>query len=326
MSLLQRLFGATAPATPKLSLVVVVYRMPRQAINTLYTLSPAYQLDAAEQDYEVIVVENSSSAPMGEAPATQFASNVKYFYREETQPTPVPAALFGAEQARGNIIGMMIDGARMASPGLVRNVLGASLSSANAVVAVPGYHLGHKLQQEAVNHGYDEAEEIRLLESVAWQENGYRLFDIACVSGSCKGGFFRPNAESNCLCMPRHIWQAVEGIEPRFTATGGGQANPDLYKRVCEHPLTDLVITPGEGTFHQFHGGVTTGTRGDVRAQHMQDHFEQYKALRGRYYKPPTTQARLYGKVSAHAMPFMRRSVEIAHHHPIVDDAHGGQK
>ncbi len=326
MSILKRLFGAKAPATPKLSLILVVYKMPRQAINTLYTLSPAYQRDVAEEDYEVIVMENSSSAPMGEAAATQYAGNVTYFYRQETQPTPVPAALFGAEQARGNIIGMMIDGARMASPGLVHNILGASHSSANAVVAVPGYHLGLTLQQEAVNHGYDEAEEMRLLESIAWQEDGYRLFDIACVSGSCKGGFFRPNAESNCLCMPRHIWEAVGGIDPRFTETGGGQANPDLYKRVCEHPLTDLVITPGEGTFHQFHGGVTTGTKGDVRERHMQNHFEQYKSLRGRYYKPPTTQARLYGKVSANAMPFMRRSVEFAHNHPVSDIPVGDQK
>lgn len=323
MSLLRRLFGAPAAAKPKLSLIVVVYKMPRQAANTLYSLSPQYQQGVAEQDYEVIVVENSSPAPLGASGATQHAANVSYFYREENQPTPVPAALFGAAQANGDIIGMMIDGARMASPGLVHAILGANRTSPNVVVAVPGYHLGHQLQQEAVNHGYDETEEMRLLDSIAWPEDGYRLFDIACVSGSGKSGFFRPNAESNCLCMPRHIWDAVGGIDPRFTETGGGQANPDLYKRVCELPQTDLVITPGEGTFHQFHGGVTTGTPREEREQHMHNHFEQYKSLRGGYYKAPTTQARLYGKVPANAMRFMQRSVEIAHNQPLPGDSEG---
>jgi len=321
MSLLKRLFGTKATATPRLSLVVVVYKMPRQASNTLYTLSPAYQRDVSADDYEIIVVENASSAPLGEAAATQYAPNVKYFYREETQPSPVPSALFGVEQARGDIIGMMIDGARMVSPGLIHTILGACRSSANAVVAVPGYHLGDKLQQEAVNHGYDEAEEMRLLDSIDWREDGYQLFDICCVSGSGKSGFFRPNAESNCLCMPRHIWDAVGGLDPRFTETGGGQANPDLYKRVCEHPLTDLIITPGEGSFHQFHGGVTTGTLSEERERHMQNHFEQYKTLRGSYYKAPTTQARLYGKVPPNAMRFMQRSVEIAHRQPAPSDS-----
>lgn len=326
MSVLKRLFGAKAPVTPLLSLIVVVYKMPRQAANTLYTLSPAYQREVAEEDYEVILVENSSAAPLGETAATQYAGNVNYFYRQETRHTPVPAALFGVTQARGNILAMMIDGARMVSPGLVHTILGASRTSPNAVVAVPGYHLGYKLQQEAVNQGYDEAEELRLLEGISWQEDGYRLFDIACVSGSCKSGFFRPNAESNCLCLPRHIWEAVGGIDPRFTETGGGQANPDLYKRVCELPQTDLIITPGEGSFHQFHGGVTTGTLGEERERHMHNHFEQYKSLRGSYYKAPTTQARLYGKVPPNAMRFMRRSVEIAHNQPLPTAAEEGQK
>ncbi|MEZ5436418.1 MAG: hypothetical protein R3E67_07915 [Pseudomonadales bacterium] len=45
---------------PKLSFVVVVYNMPRQAMNTLYSLSARHQRNIVESDYEIIVIENSS--------------------------------------------------------------------------------------------------------------------------------------------------------------------------------------------------------------------------------------------------------------------------
>jgi hypothetical protein len=309
MNRLKRLLLPDA-AKPRLSLIVVVYDMPEQARKTLQSLCTPYQRGVSANEYEVIVVENSSERPLGKSAALACGDNVRYFHREETLPSPVPAARFGVEKARGNLLGLMIDGARMASPGLVDTILRASLTDANAVVAVPGYHLGRTVQQEAMSEGYDQGEEALLLESIAWPGDGYRLFDIACFSRSGAVGFFRPNAESNCICMPRHIWDAVGGFDPAFTETGGGQANPDLYKRVCEHPGVDLIITPGEGTFHQFHGGVTTGTPPEERKIHMKNHFAQYRALRGESYSPPNKTARLYGSVPVNAMRFLQRSLE----------------
>ena len=308
--MLKRLLARNAG--PRLSIVVVVYRMPEQAQKTLQSLALPYQQGVSETDYEVIVVENSSDQLLGKEAAEHQGENIRYFYREETQPTPVPAARFGVEQARAPFLGLMIDGARMATPGLVENVLKASLTHPCALVSIPGYHLGHEVQQEAIKSGYDATVEAQLLQRIRWPEDGYRLFDIACFSRSAGQGFFRPNAESNCLCLSRKTWDSLGGIDPRFTETGGGQANPDLYKRACEHADTELILIPGEGTFHQFHGGVTTGTPPAEREQHMHNHFEQYKALRGSYYHPPTTEPRLYGQVPAAAMRFLRRSVNRA--------------
>jgi len=48
---------------PKLSVVVVVHNIPREASRTLYSLSPHYQRHIAAQDYEVIVVDNGSTPP-----------------------------------------------------------------------------------------------------------------------------------------------------------------------------------------------------------------------------------------------------------------------
>ena len=79
---------------PKLSIVVIVYKMPDQAEKTLLSLSPAYQQGVREKDYEVIVVENHSDRLLGAARACQHASNVRYYHRQESQRSPVNAINF----------------------------------------------------------------------------------------------------------------------------------------------------------------------------------------------------------------------------------------
>jgi glycosyltransferase involved in cell wall biosynthesis len=149
---------------PRLSIVLIVYKMPDQAERTIQSLSPAYQRDVSEKDYEVIVVENHSDRLLGRERATQYASNVRYFHRNETQRTPVHAINFGAAQARGSHVAIMIDGARMVTPGIVRQTLDVFHIASNAAVSSPGYHIGDKLQQIAVNEGYNEEAEAQLLQ------------------------------------------------------------------------------------------------------------------------------------------------------------------
>ncbi len=294
-----------ASERPLISFVVIVYKMPDQAEKTLYSLSTRYQRGVTEEDYEVIVVENSSSAVLGEERACQYGDNVRYFYREETLPSPVPAVNFGAGEARGTHISIMVDGARMLSPAVVSYTLAATRMARRTVIAVPGFHIGHKLQQRAVLEGYCEEEEAALLASIDWPTDGYRLFDISCLSGTSRAGYFKPIGESNCLCVPTELWQELGGFDPAFTETGGGQVNLDFYKRAVEFPDTELVILIGEGSFHQFHGGITTGTQGKERIKSMDDHFNQYAALRGGPYKSPTKRPIYLGSLPDSAMKFM---------------------
>lgn len=286
--------------------------MPEQAKNTLFSLSSTYQNGVFEEDYEVIVIENSSDRPMGKEGIEGLRGNFRYYYREETRPTPVFAINFGREIAKGNHIGLMIDGARMATPGMIRAILQASRIDKNAAVAVPGYHLGKTVQQEAMKSGYDENTESGLLKSINWPHNGYRLFDIGCFSATSRAGYFLPIGESNCFTISKSLWDKVGGIDLRFTETGGGQSNLDFYKRVCELPDTELIILAGEGTFHQFHGGVTTGQRKEVRDQTMQAHFKQYEDIRGEQYKAPNKKAMIFGHIPDNALSYMAHSVKVA--------------
>ncbi|MCY1537062.1 hypothetical protein D9M68_725440 [compost metagenome] len=263
-----------------------------------------------EQDYEVIVVENHSDRLLGASRATQYAKNVRYFHRQETLRTPVHAINFGAAQVRGKYVAVMIDGARMLTPGVVRLTLSAFQADPEAAVSAPGYHIGHKLQQVAVNEGYDEKVESGLLQSIVWPQDGYRLFDIAVLSGSCQGGFFQSNYESNFIAMPVTKWKALGGVDPRYNDFGGGNANLDLYKRLLEYPGTPFYMLFGEGSFHQFHGGVTTGTRKAERDKIYKALDDQDKALRGENRTPPSVRPILFGTPHPSVYRFIRHSLD----------------
>lgn len=298
--------GPRAHGGPVVSFVLIVYDMPRQAENTARSLLTDYQRGATAADYEVVIVENESGNHMDPDFIRRLPGNFTYHLRKETRPTPIHAINFGIGQSRGANVCVMIDGARVLTPGIVKNtILGHRLSDL-AVVTVPGYHLGHELQQKAVGSGYNEDTEQRLMASIEWPADGYRLFDIACFSGSCAAGFYLPHSESNCISMPRRMWDDLGGYDARFDMRGGGVVNLDLFKRACEYPGAVHVFLHGEGTFHQFHGGVTTGGEdAETRQKFIDAIMAQYEEIRGRKYESPATHPIYLGEVSDHALKFV---------------------
>jgi len=298
---------------PQLSVVLIVYDMPEQAENTIRSLLPGYQRGVDGSEYELVVVENASANTLNSVFLRGLPSNVQYHLRAQPEPSPAAAINFGASQARGDILCIMIDGARMVTPGVVYNLLAAHRSFPRAVASVPGYHLGRELQQTAVGSGYDRDTELALLASIAWPGEGYRLFDIACFSGSCSPGFFLPNSESNCISLPLSLWQMLGGYDPLFDLPGGGLINLDFYKRACELPGVQHVIVPGEGTFHQFHGGVTTGgVSTAMREDYIARSRSQYRALRGADFTSPRTCPVYLGAISPMAQKFVHYSAARA--------------
>ena len=243
---------------PILSVIVVVHDMEREAPRTLYTLSPDYQ-QLSPSLYEVIVVDNGSSTPLGETVARRAGDNFQYVYLEPGNPSPVGALNLGASLSRGQLMGFMIDGARLLSPGILGYALRAARAYDNPVVSTMGYHLGEEAQPVAVARGYDQEKEDRLLDSVDWRRDGYELFRISSPALSSRYGWFAPMSESNCVFVRPETFHAVGGFHPGFRTPGGGYANLDFYREVAERPETQLVVLLGEGTFHQFHGGAMTG-------------------------------------------------------------------
>ncbi len=298
---------------PLLSIIVIAYDMPRQALNTLISLAPAYQQGVDSADYEVILVENRSKRNMDAAAVAALPGNFRYFLRDEPGVSPAAAINFGFAQARGQFVGLMIDGARMVTPGVVQNVLMAFSLNADAMVTVPGYHLGENEQQFHLTHGYTEEKEQALLDEIDWQRNGYRLFDISCLSGANPNGIFHPFMECNCLFTSAEVFREIGQADERFDLPGGGALNLCIYRKIAMHARTRAFMLAGEGSFHQLHGGVTTSEivqRDDI----LRRQSDQLNELLGQPFRSPTVEPILLGKIPGPALRYLKHSVERGMH------------
>jgi glycosyltransferase involved in cell wall biosynthesis len=291
---------------PILSVIVVAYNMQREIPRTLYTFSSQYQLNVASSEYEVIVIDNGSKEHLSEDLVKSFGQNF-HLIRRNASLSPAQAINAGVEIAKGNLIMICIDGARMLTPNVVLYTLAAFKAFENPIVATIAYHLGPKLQNISMTEGYDRDTEDKLLGSIDWKVNGYSLLSISSFAGSSISGWFLPLGESNCLTTSKSQYKELKGFDEKFISPGGGMVNLDFYKRACE-ATTPLVVLLGEGTFHQFHGGVATNV---PLNQHPGPIFhEEYRQLRGQDFSFPSQEPILFGKLTKESMPFLNYSVE----------------
>lgn len=275
----------------RLSVIVVCYNMSRELPRTLESLSAGMQRGIAAEAYEIVVVDNGSTKPVDRQACLAFGPNIRFLDMVRPDASPGRAVTLGVMHARFPNLGIIVDGARMASPGLLDRARQALRTSPYAVVGTIGFHLGKMVQSKAVHEGYDQAEEDRLLASAGWREDGYRLFDISCLAGSFSGGWLDLPAETNALFIRRSYYHSLGGHDTRFQSPGGGLINHDFWNRACADSRSDIILLLGEGTFHQFHGGTATNSR-----QSPWDGFAaEYEALVGKPYQRPSRSFKIFG-------------------------------
>jgi hypothetical protein len=264
---------------PKLSLVVVCYEMAAQIRNTLQSLLPPYQRNVSVDGYEIILMDNGSTKLLDE-PTRTISPNLNYVYLspDESSPSPAPAINRGVALSRGSVLCLMIDGARLVTPGVLSWGMRLLELAPDAMVEVRGWHLGPKWQPESVPEGYDSEQEHRLLESVRWLENGYRLWEIAAPTPQTKSGYSAKTAESNCIFMSRELFSKLGGFDERSRAPGGGLVNLDFFSRAVGAASCVFTLL-GEGTFHQVHGGAATGLAKSQLGEKFKQWREESEAL-----------------------------------------------
>jgi glycosyltransferase involved in cell wall biosynthesis len=280
-------------AKPNMSVVVVVHNMAREAPRTLHSLSAAYQRDIHADDYEVIVVDNGSKPAFDSTVIKNLTGNFRLIRMEHpVPPSPGPALNRGIAAAQGDVIGVMIDGARLVTPGLLHFAgHGAGLYERSVVVTL-GWFLGYDFQRHASVSGYDQAREDALLVSINWPHDGYRLFEIATMDGSSDDGWFAPIAESNALFLRRDTWELLGGVDEQFDTPGGGLLNFDTLRRAIELPDSELVILLGEASFHQIHGGIATNSSIESFLPKLTQWSDEYTVIRKQPYELPRPRKR----------------------------------
>lgn len=293
--------------TVKLSVIVIVYRMSRQALNTLYSLSTAYQRGVESADYEVVIVENNSDDNIHPDAIASLKGNFRYFLRSESGVSPAPAINFALQQCRGEMVGLIIDGARMLTPRVITHVLSIRKMFDSPFIAVPGYHLGDQLHENL--NQYQTNKESRLLENINWKMDGYRLFDHACFSPGNKWGYFHPLMECNALFCTTTSFREIGGADEQFSLRGGGSLNLHIYRKLGIRSEQKLVVLPGEGNFHQYHGGVTTQAV-TVREELLQPFKEQLNSLWNGQYLALRREPLMFGAIGYSALRFLEFSVK----------------
>jgi cephalosporin hydroxylase len=283
----------SAGARIDLSIVICAFNMARELPRTLYTLSREYQQGAMDLDWEVVILDNGSQPPVDLAALQAIVPGVTITRPEMIKTSPAAAINAAMRPLQGRMIGLWIDGARLASPGIVRHAFEAWRADPTKAIGTLAFHLGQDVQMRSVFQGYDASTEDALLDAVDWRQDGYRLFDISVLAGSSSTGWFGCINETNGLFMDRALWDELGGLDERFEAKGGGFVNLDLWERAVAASQGHPWMLLGEGTFHQVHGGVATnGTAADRAPMRA-----EYAAIHGRPFSPPTYQSRYVGSL-----------------------------
>lgn len=290
----------------KLSVVIISYNMKRELPRTIRSLSTAMQRDIGSETYEIIIVDNGSTEPFDHDRCRQLGDNISIHRVANATPSPVLAINQGLALARGELIGVFIDGARMASPRLLATALDAARLHRRPIIGTLAFHLGTDVQMRSIADGYCQHVEDRLLASVDWAADGYRLFAISVFAGSSADGWFVVPAETNALFLTREHWQALGGYDPAFVSPGGGLVNLDTWSRACADPSGRLMLLLGEATFHQVHGGIATNST----ASNWPLFHDEYRRLRGRDYVQPAGTPLLVGRLHPAVLSSVRYSAE----------------
>ncbi|NLD77855.1 MAG: glycosyltransferase [Acidimicrobiales bacterium] len=270
-----------------LTVVVVFYNMKREAARTLHSLSRAYQRGLGDITYDVVVVDNGSKPEqkLDEAFVQSFGREFRFVdMGEDARPSPIPALNRGIAEGKGTNFALMIDGAHVLTPGVLRHGLSGLRTYEPAVVATQQWYVGPGDQADVVAEGYDKDYEDKLFETINWPADGYKLFDIGHFIGN--RDWFDGMWESNCVFVPRAQLEQAGGFDERFSMPGGGYANLDLYERIGASPDVTVVSILGEGSFHQVHGGTTTNLAGEeTRHATLGGYSEHYTDMQGRSFR-----------------------------------------
>jgi glycosyltransferase involved in cell wall biosynthesis len=291
---------------PKLSVVVIGYNMARELPRTIRSLSPEMQKAIDPSDYEVILIDNGSTQPFDEDELRRLLPGLVLHSIPDATQSPAPAINFGIRAAHGDLVGVFIDGARMASPGLLSKALAASRLHPRPVVGTIAFHLGPEVQMKSVKSGYNQAVEDELLAESGWEADGYRLFAISAFAGSSKRGWFELPGESNAFFLRAEHWRALGGWDEGFMTPGGGYVNLDTWARACADPTGEVIMLLGEATFHQFHGGIVTNNLNPPLGLFR----DEYRRLRGHDYERPTRQTLYFGELPESMRASLKFSLE----------------
>ncbi|MBS0591660.1 MAG: glycosyltransferase family 2 protein [Proteobacteria bacterium] len=277
-------------------------------MNTLHSLTRAYQNNAATIEFEVIALDHGSTLPLSEAEVRAFGPEFQYRFVETKSVSPAAAINAACRSARGEQLLVIIDGAHILTPGVYALAQRAFAHFDSPFLATAPFHLGPKQQNDSVAEGYNQCTEDDLLARSGWRDNGYRLYTIAGAFADPGMAWFGCPFESSCFGIGKDEYLALGGFDERFVARGGGLVALDFFQRAVARTGGDYVMLLGEASFHQFHGGVASNT---TKAAHPWKEFhDEYVRIHGKSFARVPRRPFYFGTLPNEALAAARVSAE----------------
>jgi glycosyltransferase involved in cell wall biosynthesis len=289
-----------------ISIIICMYNMPREAPRTIVSALPPYQKKVNGNEYEVIVVDNGSSLPIDANFLKGLPETIKFAQYPGSSASPVFALNWAATHvAKGNWIAFCIDGARILSDGLVAEWLKYASLNRQTFIHTLGWHLGPDVHMRASQTGYNQDIEDKLLENIDWYNHPARLFEVSTLAGSSDSGFFSTIRESNAFVVSRIMLEKIGYFNEHFSSPGGGLANLEFFSRYVTSEQVFPICLLGEGTFHQYHGGVATS--GKIEWDKVN---EEYLSIVGKPYEAPRYSTMFAGAFKKELYKFYTESLQ----------------
>jgi glycosyltransferase involved in cell wall biosynthesis len=280
---------------PELSIVIVAYDMARELPRTVYSLSRRYQREIEDLEFEIVVVDNGSPVPVDRLAIERISPEVRVVRMDGLGVSPATAVNRAVDATSGRFVGVVLDGARLVTPGVLALARSALRADPDALVTTFAWHLGPQHQTLSQRSGYSREVEDGMLQSIEWPNEGYRLFEIAALAYANPLGWFGPINESCCTLLSRESFVALAGYEESFTSPGGGFVNLDFFSRANAREKSRPIVLLGEGSFHQFHGGVATNAVDPGKVDQIIR--SEYERVRGQPYVQPQVDPLYIGRV-----------------------------
>ena len=288
----------------KLSVIVIVNQMAEQALDTIYSLSPHYQQEVTEQDYEIVVVEIPSDRPLDENRLYKTGSNIRYYLQDKKSESVVFAITEGIKLAHSKFVSVITDGAMLITPGVVRATLDAIRLNRNAVVAVPAYNIDIDARKNPIRSSYMQGTKKDPLKSIHWKNDGYRLFDIGFLSGSRReGSHFLNITESSFLTLPKSLFKTIGVYDEDSNLEDRGYTNLDIFKRACEQENTPIYLALFEGSFSRYHDHDPIGGGGGSDKNLLSKLARKVNDIQRGKSSPASRRFEIIGKFNPYATP-----------------------
>ena len=208
-------------------------------------------------DYEIILIDNGSAKILGDETRT-ISPNLEYIYIPPNKSSPNPALAMNraAALSRTPLLCLMIDGARMLTPGVLSWGIRLLELVPGAMVEVRGWHLGPKWQPESVAEGYNRTLNLS--------------FSNRCVGGKTAIGFLifrQPARKQNWVSRARLRSRIVSSSAVHSLINSAGSTiatrnlavdwSTSIFMR-AQWPRRIMSGRFSGKAFHQVHGGAAT--------------------------------------------------------------------